>query len=289
MNARTRRWHHHPLQHLKLLWRMAYEANVTGLSGMVAYNLLLSIFPFVLLVLFVVGQVVRSEATEASIVNEIQRLFPQAAESSVRNTLATVRDNATSIGLVALVGGIWVGTSFWGAMDTAFCRIYDLPCRSWVRQKLFALAMLVVAALFLAASVTLPALQGAVLVGAGEVLPFGLANWRAFTLGLGIAGGVAALFAVTCVIYVAVPRGRLPWRAIWPGALLATLGVTLVNWAFPFYLADVSTIGSLGSGLGFLLIVLVWFYVVALVLLLGAVLNSSRLAGAAAGEAEEER
>lgn len=259
---------------------------MTGLSGMVAYNLLLSIFPFVLLVLFVVGQVARSESTEASIVQEVQRLFPAAAEDSVRDTLATVRDHATRIGIVALVGGLWVGTSFWGAMDTAFCRIYERPCRSWVRQKLFALAMLTVAALFLTASVVLPALQGAVLVGAEHVLPFGLAGWRAFTVGLGLAGGVAALFAVTCVIYAAVPRGQLPWRAIWPGALLATVAITIVNWAFPFYLTDVSTIGSLGSGLGFLLIVLVWFYVVALVLLLGAVLNSSRLAHDGGGRAE---
>lgn len=261
-----------------MLWRGAYASNVTGLSGMVAYNLLLSIFPFVLLVLFVVGQVARSESAEASIVNEVQRLFPAAAGDSVRDTLASVRDHATRIGIVALVGGIWVGSSFWGAMDTAFCRIYQRPCRSWVRQKLFALAMLAVAALFLAATIALPALQGAVLVGSERVLPFGLAHWRGFTVGLGLAGSVAVLFAVTCTIYAAVPRGALPWRAIWPGALLATVAIAIVNWAFPFYLTDVSTIGSLGSGLGFLLIVLVWFYVVALVLLLGAVLNSSRLA-----------
>jgi YihY family inner membrane protein len=272
-----RRRAHPALGHLQALWRDAYEANATGLAGMVAYNLLLSIFPFALLVLFVVGQVASNSTAEAHIVREILRLFPQAAEGTVDRTLVAVRDHATSIGILALVGGLWVGTSFWGAMDTAFCRIYRLPCRSWVHQKLFALAMIVVAALFLTASIALPALQGAVLVGADRVLPFQLAHLRAFTVALGLAGGVAVLFVVTCVIYLAVPRGRMPWRATWPGALLATLGMTIVNWAFPFYLTDVSTIGGLGTGLGFLLIVLVWFYVVALILLLGAVLNSSRL------------
>ena len=42
-------------------WRKAYEENITGLSGMVAYNLLLSIFPFALVVLFIAGRVFRSE------------------------------------------------------------------------------------------------------------------------------------------------------------------------------------------------------------------------------------
>jgi membrane protein len=261
-----------------VLWRRAYEANVTGLSGMVAYNLLLSIFPFALLVLFVVGQVARSDAAELSIVREIVRLFPRATAGSVDHTLVIVRDHATSLGIFAAIGGIWVGTSFWGAMDTAFCRIYERPCRSWPRQKLFALAMLVVTALFLAASIALPALQGAVLVGAQRVLPFELAHLRAVTLALGLVGGVVVLFVVTCVMYIAVPRGAVPWRATWPGALLATVAMTIVNWTFPFYLANVSTTGGLGTGLGFGLIVLVWFYAVSLILLLGAVLNSSRLA-----------
>ncbi len=276
-----KRWRHRSgsrrsFGHVRLLWNRAYEANVTGLSGMVAYNLLLSIFPFVLLVLFVVGQVARSDATEASIVREIVRLFPRATAGSVDQTLVSVRNHATSIGIFAAIGGIWVGTSFWGAMDTAFCRIYERPSRSWVHQKLFALAMLVVTALFLAASIALPALQGAALVGAQRVLPFELAHLHAVTVTLGLAGSVAALFAVTCVMYVAVPRGAVPWRATWPGALLATAAMTLVNWAFPFYLANVSTTAGLGPGLGFVLIVLVWFYAVALILLLGAVLNSTR-------------
>ena len=36
-------------------WK-AYEDNITGLSGMVAYNLLLSVFPLALVALFIAGQ-----------------------------------------------------------------------------------------------------------------------------------------------------------------------------------------------------------------------------------------
>ena len=67
--------------------------------------------------------------------------------------------------MLALLAGVWIGTSFWGAMDTAFCRIYHVPCRSWVAQKRFGLAMLVVAALFIAATLTLPAAEALLISG----------------------------------------------------------------------------------------------------------------------------
>ena len=62
------------------------------------------------------------------------------------------------------MSSIWIGSSFWGALDTAFCRIYHVRCRTWVEQKRFALAMLVVVLLFMAATVAVPAIQ-AILVG----------------------------------------------------------------------------------------------------------------------------
>jgi membrane protein len=265
------------VRRLHLLWRHAYDTNVTGLSGMVAFNSLLSIFPFALLVLFVVGKLAQSESVEASIVRELQRLFPHAAGGTLHRTLATLRGQSTSIGIFAAVASVWVGASFWGAMDTAFCRIYERPCRSWVHQKLFAMAMLVVSALLLAAAVALPTLQGALLVGAHEVLPFGLAELHTVSLLIGIGVGTVVLFVVMSTIYATVPHGPLPWAAIWPGALLATVGVAVANWAFPLYLTNISTIARFGATFALVLIVLVWFYAVALILLIGAVLNGSRL------------
>ena len=41
-------------------WGKAYEDNLTGLSSMVAYNLLLSIFPLALVALFIAGRILRS-------------------------------------------------------------------------------------------------------------------------------------------------------------------------------------------------------------------------------------
>jgi YihY family inner membrane protein len=265
----------HPTPWLRAFWHRAYRENVTGLSAMVAYNLLLAVFPFVLLVLFVFSQVLRIEGVESGILSDLQRLFPNAEQDTLENVLHRIRDNSTTIGVIAALAAIWIGASFWGAMDTAFCRIYHVDCRGWVEQKRFSLLMLIVVVAFLAASVLLPAAEGA-LTSSTEDLPLGLSTIKGLDNVLLILGALALTFLVCCVIYWAVPKGHMPWRAVWPGAIFVTVTTGLANWLFPFYLANVSGLSRFGSTLGFILIALVWFYALSLALMAGAVINSLR-------------
>ena len=260
---------------LRAFWRRAYHENVTGLSAMVAYNLMLAVFPFALLVLFVFGQVLRIEGVETSVVNDLQRLFPSTEQHTLKDVLDRIEQNSTTIGIAAFLGSLWIGASFWGAMDTAFCRIYHVECRGWVEQKRFSFAMLAVVVLFIAVSILLPTMEST-LVASTDRLPLGLSDIKAIDTLLLLAAAVLIVFLICCVIFWAVPKGHMPWRAVWPGAAFVTLTATLANWLFPFYLANVSSLSRLGSTLGFILIALLWFYLLSLALLAGATINSLR-------------
>jgi YihY family inner membrane protein len=262
---------------LAAFWRKGYEDNLTGLSGMVAYNLLLSVFPFALVALFVAGRVLRSEELQTSVLLDLQRIFPTAAESTLSEGIRRLQETSTTVGIAAFVGSIWFGSSFWGALDTAFCRIYRCECRGWVQQKIFAVGMLVVVLLFVAATVIVPTIQ-ALLVSGAEDLPFGLSEVRGLVIAFSLVIGMVVLFLVLCAIYWRVPKGAMPWRAIWPGALGATIAIGIVDLGFPLYLDNISTL-RIGTSAVFVLIALVWFYVLALILLAGAVINDLRLEG----------
>jgi membrane protein len=260
---------------LRAFWNRAYRENVTGLSAMVAYNLMLAVFPFALLVLFVFGQVLRIQGVETGVLDDLQRLFPNVEQDTLTNVLERIEENSTTIGIAAFLGSLWIGASFWGAMDTAFCRIYHVECRGWVEQKRFSFAMLVVVLLLIAASIFLPALEAG-LVSGTDRLPLGLSDIKAIDTLLLLGAALFGTFAICCVIFWAVPKGRMPWRDVWPGALFVTLAAGAANWAFPFYLSNVSSLSSLGSTAGFVLIALLWFYLLSLALLAGAVINSLR-------------
>jgi membrane protein len=265
----------HPRPWLSAFWQRAYQENVTGLSAMVAYNLMLAVFPFALLVLFVFGQVLKIEGVESSVVNDLQRLFPNAEQATLTDILERIQDNSTTIGIAAFIGSLWIGASFWGAMDTAFCRIYHVECRGWVEQKRFSFAMLAVVLLFIAASIFVPTFESA-LLSSTDQLPLGLSDIKAIDNILLLVAALLVTFAICSVIFWAVPKGHMPWRAVWPGAAFVTLAAGLANWLFPIYLANVSSLSRLGSTLGFILIALLWFYVLSLALMVGAVINSLR-------------
>jgi membrane protein len=257
-------------------WRKAYEDNLTGLAGMVAYNLLLSIFPFALVALFVAARVLRSTEVQLSVLNDLRRVFPTAAESTLTAGIRHLEGASTTVGILAVATSAWVGASFWGSLDTAFCRIYKRPCRTWVRQKIFALGMLVIVLLFIAASVIVPAVQG-LLTTSTRGLPFGLSKIPGLVYGVTLLASTIVLFGVLCATYLLVPKGIVGWRGVWPGALGATIAMTIVDLGFPLYLKNVSTLREVGTSAVFVLIALIWFYALALILLSGAVVNELRL------------
>ena len=261
--------------YLQAFWHRAYRENVTGLSAMVAYNLMLAVFPFVLLVLFVFGQVLSNPDVETNVLLDLQRLFPNVEQDTLTGVLDRIQDNSTTIGIVAALGSLWIGASFWGAMDTAFCRIYHVECRGWFEQKRFSFVMLIVVVLFLAASVLLPAAEGA-LASSTNDLPLGLSDIRGFASLLLIIAALSLTFLICCVIFWAVPKGHMPWRAVWPGSLFVTIATGLANWAFPVYLGNVSSLSQFGSTIGFVLIALLWFYLLSLAIMAGAVINALR-------------
>jgi YihY family inner membrane protein len=260
---------------VKHFYRKAYEDNLTGLSGMVAYNMLLSVFPLALLALFIAGRVLESGDLEQSILQDLQQLFPSAADGTLERALERVRNSSNTLGLVALVASIWIGSSFWGALDTAFCRIYHCRCRSWVEQKRFALLMLVVVLLLMAATVAVPTVQAILVNGAGD-LPLGLDEVKGLVYGATLVAGLLILFGILCVVYWSVPNSFVPWRAVWPGAAAATAAIGIVDYAFPFYLSNISSIARFGTTFVFVVIVLLWFYALAIIILGGAVINAMR-------------
>ena len=260
---------------VRAFYHRVYAENLTGLSAMLAYNLLLSIFPLALLALFIAGRFLHSEELQRSVLEDLRSIFPSAAASSLTGLLDRLSESSTSLGLVALVASIWVGSSFWGALDTAFCQLYHVRCRSWAEQKRFALAMLGLVLLFFAATVAVPTVQSLLVSGARD-LPFGLSEVPGLVYAITLGFGLLVIFWILCIVYWSVPNCWVPWSAVWPGALGATLAIALVDYAFPFYLSNVSTISRLGTSLVFIVIVLLWFYALAFIILAGAMINALR-------------
>jgi membrane protein len=239
--------------------------------------MLLGVVPVSLLALFIAGQVLSSHAAMRSIELDLRDIFPGTTRATLTSLLRQVSDSTTSTGVLALFASLWLASSFWGALDTSFARIYGCPSRSWIAQKRFGFVMVGVVLLFMVATVSIPTMQSLLKAGA-EDLPVDLQHVDDVVYAISLAGSLAILFGCLASIYARVPNRPVPWHAVWPGALGATIASGVVDVAFPAYLSSISTIARFGTTVVFIVIVLGWFYVVALIILSGAVVNALSLA-----------
>src|SRR3984885_12373785 len=99
--------------------------------------------------------------------------------------------------------------------------------------------MVLVVVGFFGASIFAPAIESA-LLSSTDQLPFGLSDIKAIDTAFLLSITLVVTFFISAIIYWAVPKRRMPWRAVWPGALLVTVGAGFANWLFPIYLVNVS-------------------------------------------------
>ncbi|HTW11135.1 MAG TPA: YhjD/YihY/BrkB family envelope integrity protein, partial [Solirubrobacteraceae bacterium] len=151
-----------------------WHSNITGLSSMLAYNMLLGVVPVALLGLFIAGHILSSHSVMVSVESDLRDIFPGTTQHTLQSLLDEVSDSTTGTGLLALGASIWLASSFWGALDTSFSRIYGCPSRPWLQQKRFGVVMVGIVLLFMLATVLIPTLQSVLKAGAGA-LPISLA------------------------------------------------------------------------------------------------------------------
>ena len=265
---------------MQAFWNRAYKENITGLSGMVAYNLVLALFPFALLVLFVFGKVVDSPNVEHSVIRTSSGSSPASSRRTLQNAIDRVRDSSTTIGIAAasvdldrrlVLGGDGHGLlphlprrvpGLGGAEAPRRCSCCSAVPPASARQRHGAdhrergppRAPTTCPSASLTSTLTRTAI-------AGHRRPGG----ATFTDHLGdLLGGAEGPHAVA--------------GSVWPGALFFALvhPRRRPTDIFPLYLNNVSDLHRIGGTIGFILIALVWFYAISLALLAGAVINSLR-------------
>jgi membrane protein len=272
VSVHTRR---HRVRHsLASFGQLAWHSNITGLASMLAYTMLLGVVPVALLGLFVAGHVLSSPSVMHSIEVDLQDIFPGSTHQTLQSLLKQVATSTTGTGILALVASLWLASSFWGALDTSFSRIYNYPSRPWLQQKRFGVTMVGVVLLFMFATVLIPTMQSLLKATAGK-LPIDLAHVHDVVYVISLIGSLAILFGCLAVIYHRVPNRAIPWRSVWPGTLVATIAIGAIDYGFPLYLSSISTIDRFSSTVVFIVIVLGWFYLVAIIILSGAVINAA--------------
>lgn len=268
------------LKPVRLLWRVAThvarlmdEKNLGLISAGVAFYALLSIFPGLAATIAVWG-IVGDPALALEQLEEFQALLPGDVYRllSAQLTKLAATDGLT-LGWASVLSfgfAIWSARAGVAALMRGLNAIYGAPNRGglshYVRALLLTLSLIGVVLVAMGCIVVLPIVMAFVPLGPWASFAIELLRW---------AVGVGVLLAGFAVIYrlgpnLAGQRSRL----ISPGAIFASVGWVAASVGFSIYLQNFGTYNEVYGSIGAVIAMLMWLFLSAYLVLLGAALNA---------------
>lgn len=254
-------------------WTKVSNDAIFNLAAMLAYNLLMSAFPILLVILAIGGFVLSTVSPngQANLEHSIGGALPGGSALFV-NVQHNLTHSAGVLLVVGIVLAIISGSGLFLTMEWTFGIVYRLRGRNPIRQRLMSIGMLLLYAILipivLLASV-IPATVVRATGGGGNSPIFGF-----------VVQAVGDLFSVLVaailigVMYIVVPNRKVQWREVWKGTLFAAVLLVLYETLFPIYVSVFLKPQNYGSTAGFAVVILIFFYYLAFILVLGAEINS---------------
>jgi membrane protein len=266
-----------PLTWAEILKRTAVEVmadNCLGLAAQLAYYFFLALFPALLFLVAVISFMPVSGLLDA-ITSMLARVAPGEVLSIVQEQILKIaNDKSTGLLTIGMLGTIWSCSAGMTAIVDTLNQAYDIQeSRPWWKVRLLAVGLTIALAIFIVGSLTL------VLVG--PTMAEKVAVWMhmgpAFTWTWKILQWPVVFALVTlaiAMIYYFAPDAEQDWIYITPGSVLATILWLIISLAFKFYISNFTSYTATYGLIGGAIVLMLWFYVSALAVLVGAELNA---------------
>jgi membrane protein len=236
----------------------------THLAAMIAYFAILAFVPLLFLALSLVA--FAGEQDESSyLIEEIRRAFPENSVENILDAVTEIQEQATELSVIGAVGLLWAALGFFSVLESAFNIVYGLPNRPFIRQK--SLVLLLTAASLVTLFVALVIAS----VGVEMVQRAGVAEGP-LSYVYALLVSTALLVGFTWSLYRLLTNTALSWRETLPGALVASVFLQASFQILPFFVRLSGNLIAL-QAYGGLVLLLVWLYVMANILVLGAEVN----------------
>lgn len=252
---------------LKKLYKEFNDDAVDDVAATVTFYSVLAMFPFMLFLVAVLSRVVSWDTID-DIVAQVARFSPGEVTQIVSDRLRTLKSEpARGLLTLGFVGALWSASAGVSSLIPALNRAYDVvETRSFLRRRLLSLGATlgigVVAVLASLIALAVPAVARWIGGPLGALL-----DW----LRLPLAG--AMMMAVWALLYTFLPNVRPRFQLVTPGSTAGVLLWVGASWGFTQYARRFGDFEATYGAIGGVIVLLVWMWVSAMALLLGAEIN----------------
>jgi membrane protein len=238
----------------------------THLAAMIAYFALLSFVPLLFLALALLGLVHQADAN-SFFVRQLTNTFPRTSVDSILSAVRAIQSNATALGIVGGSFLLWSSLSFFSVLESAFNIVYGRPNRGFLHGKALATMMMVGSLVTLFVSLVIGSVGQEILKRYA-----GFQGNAATARIIAITVSTLGFFLFISSAYYVLTNADLTLREVLPGAVAAAITLEASFQVLPLYV-DLSKRNPVLQTLSGPAVLLVWLYVMANVIVLGAEIN----------------
>jgi membrane protein len=238
-------------------------------AAAIAYYALLSLFPFLLLVISMFGSITADEGDRLAVLGFVFRYFPTQFDF-VNTQLDAFRQTRVQVGVAGALALIWASLGVFGAVTSAVNDAWGVEKqRSFLKHRMVSFLMLVAGGGVM--------IVGLLLVGAVEVAQaswFGvmLTRFRWLqalqTLTFTYSATIVLILAVGLVYYF-IPNAKTRFRDVWVGAVLTGLLWRVAFGGFSWYIGRSGSLTFIHGSIAAVVVFLLWIYVSSVILMYG--------------------
>jgi membrane protein len=245
-------------------------------ASSIAFNFFLAIFPAVIFFFTLIPYIPINNFQE-ELLKILQDVLPNNAYLSIKDTLEDIvlnkRSGLLSFGFIA---AFYFATNGINAMIVAFnASRHEMETRSWLNMRLVSFLLVLIITMLLTIAIGLIVFSQ---FGFNYLINLGWLK-QDFTYYLLLSGKwliiIGLFFFTISFLYYFAPSKKKNWRFISAGSTLATLLSILISVGFSFYVNNFGQYNKLYGSIGTIIVILLWLYFNALVLLIGFELNAS--------------
>ena len=241
-------------------------------AAQISFFAILSFIPLVLLLAAAFGLVFDDNAVQNRIIDTVFDNVPLASENDrpkLERSVGDALDQAGRLGIFSTLLLIAAASGVMGALRHSINEAWDIEERPpLLQRKALDVALILGGTAILALSVSLTATHRLANVLDDE----GNGGWLLAAL-LDVAGDVLPIVFLALgllFLYRVLPMHSEPLRDIWPGALVAALGLAVVKLGLELYFEEFADLGAIYGSLGAAMALLIFVYASANVIVFGA-------------------
>ena len=251
--------------------RKIREDFVSAFSAQAAFYVIISFFPFIMLLLTLLQYL---PVTEYHMLSTLSQVFPDSVSSLVVSIVSEVYDQASgTIISVTAISALWSSSKGILAIVKGLNSVYAIKeTRSYIKLRILSTVYTLAFAIMIVVTLVILVFGNRLMIWIESKIPF-LTNLALLIISIRTIGGLFLLTVFFLLLFTFVPNRKTKFYKELPGALVSAAGWMGFSYLYSFYIDNMGSYSNTYGSLTAIVLFMLWFYFCMYILFIGGEIN----------------